>query len=170
MNILKQKIIKKLEKDGLKDLSDKVEEIVGWINKQENPQWPLTKPEKGHEECGVDQINGKCILHRERTCCENNRCPCVEKILCICHHPSNVLNECGANIIVNYRSTYDGGLQPVYEKCGANKNCPLHKIELEPFTNGIKCSPQGIHPEDTKKCTDTGHTIKVGDSCLCGQR
>lgn len=28
----------------------------------------------------------------------------------------------------------------------------------------------GIHPKDTKKCTDSGHTIKIGDSCLCGQR
>ena len=27
----------------------------------------------------------------------------------------------------------------------------------------------GIHPKDREKCEASDHSIKVGDSCLCGQ-
>ena len=54
---------------------------------------------------------------------------------------------------------------PTCLRCGAAP-CPCGVKRIIKVSDYFK---YGIHPEDTKKCTDSGHTIKVGDSCLCGQ-
>ena len=130
MNPLKQKIIEKFEKDGLKDLSDEIAEIVDWINKQDNCQ---VETDEQCPKCHKSTMQGSGL----------SAIPCNGKnLMGYCHTHKQQHSKCH-----DFKDEYccNAGLKFLKPSCG-------------------------IHPEDTKKCTDTRHTIKVGGSCLCGQR
>lgn len=84
MNPLKKEVINQLLDEGLKDLVDKIHEIVNWINKSENVQTYAKNDWEGWIDGGInswssqdkegdDHINGNDILYLKTHLSNNYR-------------------------------------------------------------------------------------------------